>query len=106
MPSIFAFLISTTTKFFVISDTVAFMISFSFGRPSFAYLHSSILSLNIKTFTPYTNKGAKIEWGIYQTGVSDWKRKHGDKPYPNMVVYFDEVNLGSTKEKVTKKLGN
>ena len=63
-------------------------------------------SLNIKNFTPYTNKGAKLEWGIYQTGVSYWKRKHGDKPYPNMVVYFDEINLGSTKEKVTKKLGN
>ncbi|MBD1147140.1 hypothetical protein IDH09_05305 [Pelagibacterales bacterium SAG-MED28] len=62
--------------------------------------------MNIKNFTPYTNKGAKLEWGIYQTGVSYWKRKHGDKPYPNMVVYFDEINLGSTKEKVTKKLGN
>ena len=54
----------------------------------------------------YKRQGAKLEWGIYQTGVSYWKRKHGDKPYPNMVVYFDEVNLGSTKEKVTKKLGN
>ena len=32
-------------------------------------------SLNIKTFTPYTNKGAKLEWGIYQTGVSYWKSK-------------------------------
>ena len=63
-------------------------------------------SLNIKTFTPYTNKGAKIEWGIYQTGVSDWKRKHGDKPYPNMVVYFDEVNQGNSKEKVIKNLRN
>ena len=63
-------------------------------------------SLNIKTFTPYTNKGAKIEWGIYQTGVSYWKREHGDKPYPSMVVYFDEVNQGSSKEKVIKNLGN
>mgnify|MGYP001189546978 CR=1 FL=1 len=63
-------------------------------------------SLNIKTFTPYTNKGAKLEWGIYQTGVSDWKRKHGEKPYPAMVVYFDEVNQGNSREKVTKNLGN
>ena len=57
-------------------------------------------------FTPYTNKGAKIEWGFYQTGVSYWKREHGDKPYPSMVVYFDEVNQGNSKEKVTKNLGN
>ena len=63
-------------------------------------------SLNIKTFTPYTNKGAKIEWGIYQTGVSYWKREHRDKPYPSMVVYFDEVNQESSKEKVIKNLGN
>jgi len=63
-------------------------------------------SLNIKTFTPYTNKGAKLEWGIYQTGVSYWKRKNGDKPYPSMVVYFDEVNQGTSKEKVVKNLGN
>ena len=63
-------------------------------------------SLNIKTFTPYTNKGAKLEWGIYQTGVSYWKNKNGDKPYPSMVVYFDEVNQGSSKEKVIKNLGN
>ena len=63
-------------------------------------------SLNIKTFTPYTNKGAKLEWGIYQTGVSYWKKEHGDKPYPSMVVYFDEVNQGTSKEKVVKNLGN
>ena len=63
-------------------------------------------SLNIKTFTPYTNKGAKLEWGIYQTGVSYWKSKNGDKPYPSTVVYFDEVNQGSSKEKVIKNLGN
>lgn len=63
-------------------------------------------SLNIKTLTPYTNKGAKLEWGIYQTGVSDWKRTHGKKPYPPMIVYFDEVNQGYTKEKVTKNLGH
>ena len=48
----------------------------------------------------------RLEWGIYQTGVSDWKRKHGDKPYPNMVVYFDEVNQGNSKEKVIKNLRN
>ncbi|MDA8764521.1 polysaccharide lyase [Candidatus Pelagibacter bacterium] len=63
-------------------------------------------SLNIKTFTPYTNKGAGLDWGIYQTGVSYWKNKNGDKPYPSMVVYFDEVNQGNSKEKVTKNLGN
>ena len=63
-------------------------------------------SFNIKTFTPYTNKGAKLEWGIYQTGVSYWKSKNGDKPYPSMVVYFDEVNQGTSKEKVVKNLGN
>ena len=63
-------------------------------------------SLNIKTFTPYTNKGAKLEWGIYQTGVSYWKSKNGDKPYPSMVVYFDEVNQGNSKEKVIKNLRN
>ena len=32
------------------------------------------------------------------------KSKDGDKPYPPMVVYFDEVNLGSTKEKVIKNI--
>ena len=61
---------------------------------------------NIKNITPYTKRGVGLDFGIYQTFVSGWKREHGDKPYPNMVVYFDEVNLGSTKEKVTKKLGN
>ena len=60
---------------------------------------------NIKNITPYTKRGVGLDFGIYQTFVSGWKREHGDKPYPNMVVYFDEVNLGSTKEKVTKKLG-
>jgi len=63
-------------------------------------------SLNIKTFTPYTNKSAKLEWVIYQTGVRYWKRKTGDKPYPSMVVHFDEVNQGTSKEKVVKNLGN
>ena len=37
---------------------------------------------------------------------SYWKNKNGDKPYPSMVVYFDEVNQGNSKEKVTKNLGN
>jgi tryptophan synthase beta subunit len=32
--------------------------------------------------------------------------KNGDKPYPSMVVYFDEVNQGTSKEKVVKNLGN
>ena len=61
---------------------------------------------NIKNITPYTKAGVELNFGIYQTFVSGWKREHGDKPYPNMVVYFDEVNLGTTKEKVTKNLGN
>ena len=36
------------------------------------------------------------------------KCKGHSKPVevPTTVVYFDEVNLGSTKEKVSKKLGN
>jgi hypothetical protein len=63
-------------------------------------------SLNIKTFKPKTKKWAKIERGIYQTGVSYWNKEHGDKPYPTMVVYFDEVNQGNSKEKVTKNLRN
>ncbi len=63
-------------------------------------------SENIKNITPYTKRGVGLDFGIYQTFVSGWKREHGEKPYPNMVVYFDEVNLGSTKEKVTKNLGN
>ena len=63
-------------------------------------------SENIKNITPYTKRGVGLDFGIYQTFVSGWKRGHGEKPYPNMVVYFDEVNLGSTKEKVTKNLGN
>ena len=61
---------------------------------------------NIKNITPYTKRGVGLDFGIYQTFVSGWNREHGDKPYPNMVVYFDEVNLGSTKEKVIKNLGN
>tara|TARA_A100001035_G_scaffold183364_1_gene145994 strand:+ start:235 stop:1041 length:807 start_codon:yes stop_codon:yes gene_type:complete len=61
---------------------------------------------NIKNITPYTKRGVGLDFGIYQTFVSGWKRKHGDKPYPNMIVYFDEVNLGLTKEKVTKNLRN
>lgn len=61
---------------------------------------------NIKNITPYTKAGVELNFGIYQTFVTGWKREHGDKPYPNMVVYFDEVNLGTTKEKVTKNLGN
>ena len=61
---------------------------------------------NIKNITPYTKRGVGLDFGIYQTFVSAWKRQKGNKPYPNMIVYFDEVNLGLTKEKVTKKLGN
>ena len=64
------------------------------------------ISENIKNITPYTKRGVGLDFGIYQTFVSGWKRENGDKPYPNMVVYFDEVNLGSTKEKVTQNLGN
>ena len=60
---------------------------------------------NIKNITPYTKAGVELNFGIYQTFVTGWKREHGDKPYPNMVVYFDEVNLGTTKEKVIKNLG-
>ena len=63
-------------------------------------------ALNIKNITPYTKRGVGLDFGIYQTFVSGWKREHGDKEYPNMVVYFDEVNLGTSKEKVTKNLGN
>ncbi len=63
-------------------------------------------ALNIKNITPYTKRGVGLDFGIYQTFVSGWKREHGDKDYPNMVVYFDEVNLGTSKEKVTKNLGN
>ena len=61
---------------------------------------------NIKNITPYTKAGVELNFGIYQTFVTGWKREHGDKPYPNMVVYFDEVNLGTTKEKVIKNLRN
>ena len=43
---------------------------------------------------------------VIKTFVSGWKREHSNKPYPNMTVYFDEVNQGNTKEKVTKNLGN
>ena len=63
-------------------------------------------ALNIKNITPYTKRGVGLDFGIYQTFVSGWKREHGDKDYPNMVVYFDEVNLGTSKEKVIKNLGN
>ena len=63
-------------------------------------------ALNIKNITPYTKRGVGLDFGIYQTFVSGWKREHGEKDYPNMVVYFDEVNLGTSKEKVTKNLGN
>ena len=61
---------------------------------------------NIKNLTPYTKRGVGLDFGIYQTFVSGWKRVHGDKNYPNMVVYFDEVNLGTSKEEVTKNLRN
>ena len=47
-----------------------------------------------------------LDFGLYQTFVSGWKREHGNKDYPNMIVYFDEVNLGTSKEKVTKNLRN
>ena len=63
-------------------------------------------ALNIKNITPYTKRGVGLDFGIYQTFVSGWKREHRDKPYPTMVVYFDEVNLGTSKEKVIKNLGN
>ena len=63
-------------------------------------------SENIKNLTPYTKRGVGLDFGIYQTFVSGWKRKNGDKPYPNMIVYFDEVNLGTSKNKVTKNLRN
>ena len=61
---------------------------------------------NIKTLTPYTKRGVGLDFGIYQTFVSGWKREHSNKPYPNMTVYFDEVNLGTSKDRVTKNLGN
>jgi hypothetical protein len=61
---------------------------------------------NIKNVTPYTKKGVGLDFGIYQTFVSGWKREHGNTPYPSLVVYFDEVNLGTSKEKVVKNLGN
>ena len=63
-------------------------------------------SENIKNITPYTKRGVGLDFGIYQTFVSGWKREHGEKPYPNMVVYFDEIIFVATKEKVTKNLGN
>ena len=43
-------------------------------------------SENIKNITPYTKRGVGLDFGIYQTFVSGWKREHGEKPYPNMVV--------------------
>ena len=61
---------------------------------------------NIKNVTPYTKKGVGLDFGIYQTFVTRWKREHGNKPYPSMVIYFDEVNLRTSKEKVVKNLGN
>ena len=39
--------------------------------------------------------------GIYQTWVNRWdENKRGDKPYPNMVVYFDEVNQGKSRKRL------
>ncbi len=63
-------------------------------------------ALNIKNITPYSKRGQGLDFGIYQTFVSGWERKHGNKKYPNMVVYFDEVNLGTTRKEVTKNLRN
>ena len=63
-------------------------------------------AMNIKNITPYTKKGVGLDFGIYQTFVSGWKREYGDKEYPSMVVYIDEVNMGTSREKVAKNLRN
>ena len=37
-------------------------------------------SLNIKTFTPYTNKGAKIEWNL-----SNWGKRWDENTEINLI---------------------
>ena len=80
---------------------------FSLPEPSIVTSPFRINGFNVKHSNWRVQYGANITMQIWSRFSNDvMKREHGNKDYPYMVVYFDEVNLGTSKEKVTKNLGN
>ena len=51
-------------------------------------------------------KSSKVyfKFGIYRSFMIRWRNKNNLQDVPSQVLYFDEVRIGKTKEKVVGKL--
>ena len=65
------------------------------SQPKYDYMGRTLLKKSSKVY---------FKFGIYRSFMTRWRNKNNLQDVPAQVLYFDEVRIAKTKEKVVGKL--